>query len=79
MQTYHPIQCSDYDLLESLATIGTRCSITYAEEGLTRNVQAIIKDLVTENKQEYMLLDNGETLRLDTIISINGRHFSNVC
>jgi len=70
---YIPISCSFYDYLEEAATLRKVATVEYEKEGETVIIESIIKTLFIKSKIEYMLLENGETIRLDHIISFNGK------
>ena len=74
MQTsYKPIDCDFHDLLLAKATLQELCQIQYLNDsGEMLNTQSQIKDVYTQNKEEFMLLANGEIMRLDKVLSING-------
>ncbi len=67
---YIPIDCGIYDELVLLAMHNTPINLLknkiHYKEGIT------IKDLVTENKNEYLILSNDEKIRLDQITSLKG-------
>ncbi len=73
MQAYTPISCSYYDHLEAIATTKKVCSIIYRvlEEDHTATYAGVIVDLYARNKEEFMVLDNGLTIRLDHLASMN--------
>ena len=79
MKSYIPINCSQYDLLESFATLKTICVIQYRLADEIVMVEGIIKTLKTKNKQEFLYLENGSEIRLDAIISINGNNINGIC
>lgn len=68
---YKPINCDYYDRLEAWATTQADCEIKYEEEGVTKEVNARIEDVYAHDHIEYMRLNNGQVIRLDTIISVN--------
>jgi RimJ/RimL family protein N-acetyltransferase/transcriptional antiterminator Rof (Rho-off) len=71
---YKPINCSYYDELEALATQRTAVAVVYQlPDGTPHTVHAQIVDLFTRDKEEFMVLDNGTTIRLDAIISVDGK------
>lgn len=79
-QEYVPISCSFYDELEAIATLRQEAVIKYSEEaGKTIEVRSKIKDLFTRAKAEYLLLDSGLEIRLDQLISVNGKIMGNYC
>ena len=75
---YVPISCSYYDELEAWATLKTNCTIIYQPPGEEQQVtQGVITNLYTREKIEYLELDKGMTIRLDQLISVNGKLLSN--
>lgn len=81
MQTpYQPISCSFYDELEALATLKQNCTIVYKDtEGQEKTIQSKILNLYTREKVEYMTLENECSIRLDQLISIDGKILKNYC
>ena len=72
MEAYKPINCDFHSVLEDLATRGAFSRIQYysdINEFIT--AQAIIKDLYTKEKEEFMVLSNGDIIRLDRIVRVN--------
>jgi len=76
---YIPISCSFYDYLEEAATLKRLSVIDYYENGENVNVESRIATLLVRDKVEYMLLENEETIRLDTLISFNGKALPKSC
>jgi len=71
-QPYQPIDCNYYDRLEAWATLRTVCRILYRDENeQQQEVSAIIEDVYTALKVEYMRLDNGLVIRLDKLVAVN--------
>ncbi len=69
---YQPIDCNYYDRLEAWATMRTICRILVRDEkGNEQDVTARIIDVYALNKVEYMRMDNGLVIRLDSLISVN--------
>ena len=71
---YHPIDCNYYDELVLLVMRKKRCEIVYlneANEQITE--QALITDVFTKEKVEYIKLSNDQTIRLDYLISADGK------
>ena len=74
MSAYIPIDCNFYDILEANATRRRFVRIQYfseIQEFLT--VDAIIKDLYVREKVEFMLLSTGVEIRLDRLVSVDGK------
>lgn len=75
-QPYVPISCSFYDYLEEAATIGNQNEIEYLLEDKVVVKQARLKTLVVKDKIEYAILDSGESIRLDRILTFNKKALS---
>ncbi len=77
---YQPINCDYYDRLEAWATMRTISTIVfYDEKGNQQEVSARIEDVYALNKIEYMRMDNGLVIRLDSLISVNNVPLPNHC
>lgn len=71
-KSYQPIDCNYYDRLEAWATMRTICQIVFRDEtAKEQEISARIVDVYALNKVEYMRLDNGLVIRLDSLISVN--------
>ncbi len=71
---YHPIDCNYYDELVLLVMQKKICEIVYrneADEQITE--QTMIKDVFTKEKAEYIELLDGKLIRLDYLISADGK------
>lgn len=79
-RSYTPINCSFYDELEALATLRQKALIKYSEDTVqTKETEGKIKDFFIRDGAEYLLLDTGLEIRLDYIISVNGKVMGNYC
>lgn len=70
---YQPINCSFHDVLLDNATKKKYHKIQYftdLHEFITTD--SIIKDVFTENKEEFLVLITDEVIRLDKIVSVGG-------
>ncbi len=77
MDSYQPINCNFYDILEANATRKRYVRIQYFTDIQEfKTVDAIIKDLYIKQEQaskvEYMLLNTGLEIRLDRLVSVDG-------
>ncbi|KAA9331366.1 hypothetical protein F0P96_14055 [Hymenobacter busanensis] len=81
MTTYRPISCSFYDELEARATTGQACTLTYRTEPDTppSTYHGVIQDLYIRDKVEYLRLADGFELRLDWLVSVDGRELAGYC
>jgi len=70
---YSPIDCSFHDILLDRATRLLKVLIVYVSSNLRHEeTEAIITDVFTRNREEFMKLDSGELIRLDHIRSVDG-------
>ena len=74
---YRPINCEFHDILEAVATRRTTAVVVYLDdEGLPREVSAVIEDLGAREHVEFMRLGTSSStaldIRLDRIVSVNG-------
>lgn len=71
--TYVPINCEFHDVLEATATRARRAAIVYVDaSGEQATAHARILDLRSKDASEYMHLDDGQVIRLDAIVSVDG-------
>lgn len=70
---YTPIDCNFYDRLEAHATLRKRVRIDYrTEQGEAALLaSALIVDLQTRNGAEFMILQDGQEIRLDRLIAVD--------
>lgn len=79
-QKYQPISCHFYDELELLAIRQKNCSIVYLDEtGNQLEKVAIIIDFKIMDAAEFMLLKDGEKIRLDRLVSVDGKVLKGFC
>lgn len=75
-QSYTPIDCAEHDELLALATLrqDMRCTILQPD-GQQVSLAGVIADVYTSTGAEYLRLKDGDTVRLDRILTVNGRPF----
>ena len=73
-QDYQPINCNFYDELTLLSMRKKSCEIVYrvSEQKIT-SMTGVIRDIYTKNKEEFIVLESGLTIRLDKLISVDGK------
>jgi Rho-binding antiterminator len=71
-ESYTPIDCNMYDVLLSNATLKKECTIVFKNKDLIETIKAIIVDVYTKAKEEFLQLNTGVIIRLDKIISVDG-------
>ncbi|MEP0896802.1 hypothetical protein NDI36_20265 [Leptolyngbya boryana FACHB-1624] len=76
MQPYQPIRCDLYDELVLLAMRHQSCTIVYQDAAHQKIVlEDQIVDVYSQNKQEFLRLQSGTILRLDTLVQVNQLKF----
>lgn len=78
-QPYIPISCSFYDYLEEAATRGEIATIEFLEENTRKLLRSRIKTFIVKEKMEFMVLEDGTEIRLDFLISFNGKPLPKAC
>lgn len=79
-QKYQPINCHFYDELELLAIRQKHCSILYLDEtGNQLEKSAVIIDFKIIAAAEYMLLKDGDKIRLDRLVAVDGKVLEGFC
>lgn len=76
-QKYEPIDCLFHDRLQDYATRKEIVKITYSDKTGSKTTDTRITDLYTKNEEEFIVLESGETFRLDQLISVNEHKLSN--
>ena len=73
-QKYHPINCHFYDELELLAVRQQKCEIIFhTTSDKIESITDTIVDFKIINQAEYMVLEGGNKIRLDYLISVDGK------
>lgn len=80
MTTYRPINCSFYDILEANATLKKTIRVVFlTTDGQQTETQGRIVNLFTKNKEEFVALSDGNLIRLDQLISVDGQQLEGFC
>lgn len=75
-EQYTPIGCSYYDQLELLAMHKSPTVLKYRDDQQAeQELHAVIVDVYSQDKQEFIKLDDGQTIRLDRLISVDRKPF----
>lgn len=71
-EPYEPIDCGLHDRMEAWCVQRRPCALRVrSEDGSEWETVARIEDVFTAGSEEFMLLDNGERIRLDRIVAIH--------
>lgn len=77
---YRPINCSYYDELEAIATLRKRVTVIYQNDSAQVTLNGVgIKNLYAKDKEEFVVLTNGQTIRLDYLIEVDGKLVIKAC
>jgi Rho-binding antiterminator len=77
---YKPIDCDLYDELVLLIMRKQRIQICIQNEnGLEEEMDTVLKDIYSKEGEEFVLLENGNNLRLDKLVKIDGKDFEGYC
>ncbi|MEZ0368654.1 MAG: Rho-binding antiterminator [Candidatus Sericytochromatia bacterium] len=72
MKAYQPISCDFHDILEDAAVRRLLVEVVWkSENGGMQTSCSQIKDITVEGKEEFLILESDEKLRLDQLISVN--------
>ena len=79
-EPYTPIACQFYDVLELTASRKQKTVIAFFNESKkVETLETQIKTLVTRNKEEFVVLENDQEVRLDQILSVGDTAFYGSC
>lgn len=80
MPEYQPISCDFHDLLEDLATTRRQAQVRFLDDdGAVQHRHAGVSDVYARDGAEYLLLSNGEQVRLDRLLAVDKSHLSDFC
>lgn len=70
---YVPISCVIHDRLEALAVLGRTIRLIHrTSDAATHRARSRILDIYASDGAEYLLLENGQRIRLDRIVEFSG-------
>jgi Rho-binding antiterminator len=69
---YQPIDCGFYDRLEIAAMRRKVVKLLITTETAPQLIESRIVDLQARQGEEFMYLENGQVIRLDRLISMDG-------
>lgn len=77
---YQPISCDFHDLLEELATTRRQAQVRFLDDaGEVQHRHAIVEDVYSLAGAEYLLLSNGERVRLDRLLAVDKSRLADFC
>ncbi len=79
-ENYEPISCSFHDELEILAMHRQACVIVFTgKDQATIQLTSTIVDVFSRDGEEFVRLADGEEIRLDRLISVDGKKLRDFC
>lgn len=69
---YTPIDCGFHDRLEHWAVTRQPVEITWRDSADTRTSSSRILDVFAKNGADWLRLADGQIVRLDQVVSVNG-------
>ena len=81
-QKYSPINCNFYDELEILAMRGQSCIIRFWNDLQLQEEVAITDTIINIkiiDKAEFLILKGATPIRLDQLISVDGKELKGYC
>lgn len=79
-QRYTPIACGTYDLFEIAIMQQKEVELVYKiETGETQVLRTTLVNTLTQSKEEFVVLPDGQTIRMDHIVSLDGQTLAGHC
>jgi Rho-binding antiterminator len=77
---YKPIACGLYDELELRALRKQRVKLTFQNDNKENGkIECIITDLYSKDKVEFLKTSDGNIIRLDDVLELDGVIFNKSC
>ncbi len=74
---YQPVRCEIHSLLREYLTCSKLAEIIYRDDaGQVQTTHDVIRDLFSRAGQEFVLLGRGQMVRLDHVLTLDGRAVS---
>ncbi len=74
---YHPVRCEIQSLLREYLTSSKLAEIVYRDDaGQVQTTHDVIRDLFSRAGQEFVFLGRGHMVRLDHVLTLDGRAVS---
>lgn len=71
---YQPVRCEIHSLLREYLTSSRLAEIVYRDDsGQIQTTHDVIRDLFSRAGQEFVLLGRGQMVRLDHVLTLDGR------
>ena len=70
---YYPISLEFFDQLEIAIQREIPSTIIYLENEKQETIKGVVKTLEVDDYKEYLILRSGQKIRLDLVLSFNGK------
>ncbi|WP_419765779.1 MAG: transcriptional antiterminator Rof [Arcobacter sp.] len=72
---YNPISCEFFDQLDVAIKRKIPSTIIYFNKDEILTIKGLVDTLIVIKGKEYLVLDNKQQIRLDLVISFNGKKY----
>ena len=72
---YTPISCEFFDQLNVAMQRKIPSTVVYLENGEKKNLKGLIQTMSVIDGIEYLILNKNDQIRLDTVLTFNGRRY----
>lgn len=72
-EKYNPISCEFFDQLNVAMKRKIPSTIVYLDNENKKTVKGLVETMSVIDGKEFMILDNGEKIRLDLVFTFNGK------
>ena len=73
MAVYTPISCEFFDQLNVAMQRKIPSTVVYLENGEKKTLKGLIQTMSVIDGIEYLILNKNDQIRLDTVLTFNGR------
>lgn len=70
---YNPISCEFFDQLDVAMKRKIPSTVVYLENDEKKTIKGLVKTMSVIEGIEYMILDTKEQIRLDSVLTFNGK------
>lgn len=80
MERYKPVDCNWYEYFLHYATLGRRVELKIrGSGGRKESIIGFIQDVMTKSGEEFVVIKDGSTYRLDRVMEIEGIEQPKAC
>lgn len=72
-EKYNPISCDFFDQLDLAMNRKIPSTVVYLDNDEKKTLKGLVETMSVIDGKEYMILNTGEKIRLDLVLTFNGR------